>query len=162
LIFEAEKEEKDVMRRPPRNPGQRLFNGKTLGLSLLQGGIVLLVTFAVYWFGIYRGLEEGETRALSYITLIIANLLLILTNRSWSQSILTSLRSKNRALIWVMGGAVIFLIALLEVPFLRDLFSFDALNLMDILICVGAAAISVAWFEIYKLVRKAPFDSLNK
>ena len=60
LVFEAEREEKNVMRRPPRDPKQPLFNGKTLVLSLLQGGIVLLVTFAVYWFAMHRGLAEGE------------------------------------------------------------------------------------------------------
>jgi P-type Ca2+ transporter type 2C len=154
LIFEAEKEEKDVMSRPPRDPKQRLFNGKTLGLSLLQGGIVLLVTLGVYWFSIYRGLAVGETRALSYITLILANLCLILTNRSWTQSIVATLRSRNSALTWVFGGAVLFLIALLEIPFLRSLFSFEALKPLEILICILAAVVSVAWFEIYKAVKK--------
>jgi len=154
LIFEAEKEEKNVMSRPPRDPKQRLFNGKTLGLSLLQGGIVLLVTFGVYWFGIYRGLGDGETRALSYLTLIMANLLLILANRSWSQSIFTTLRSKNTALLWVMSGAIVFMVLMLYVPFLRNLFGFSLLSPLEILICFAAALLSISWFEIYKLVRK--------
>jgi P-type Ca2+ transporter type 2C len=154
LIFEAEREEKDIMNRPPRDPKQRLFNGKTLGLSLLQGGVVLLVTLAVYWFGLYRGLEEGETRALSYTTLILANLFLILSNRSWSQSIFSTLRYKNRALIWVMCGAVLFIIAMLGIPFMRNLFTFEALSWFEILICFAAAFVSITWFEIYKVIKK--------
>jgi Ca2+-transporting ATPase len=52
-----------------------------------------------------------------------------------------------------MSGAVLFLILALAVPFIRSLFSFDVLKLTEILICLGAAIVSVAWFEIYKLVK---------
>jgi hypothetical protein len=58
---------------------------------------------------LYRGQGETDTRALSFTTLIIANLSLILTNRSWSRTILDSLRSPNAALWWVLIGVVAFL-----------------------------------------------------
>jgi Ca2+-transporting ATPase len=154
LIFEAEKAEKDVMNRPPRDPKQPLFNRSTLGLSLLQGAVVLLVTFAVYWFALKSWhLEEKELRALTYVTLIFANLFLILSNRSWTQSIFSSFRSRNRAMNWVLSGAVIFLILVLTVPFLRNLFSFSALKPVELAISFGAALLSVLWFEIYKMVK---------
>jgi Ca2+-transporting ATPase len=154
LIFEAEKEEKDVMSRPPRDPKQKVFNRTTLGISLLQGCVVLAVTFGVYWFGLIRGFGEGEVRALTYVTLIMANLFLILSNRSWSQSIFTTIRNKNSALFWVMSGAVIFLILVLSIPFLSSLFSFDSFKPVEILVCLGAALLSISWFEIYKIVKK--------
>ena len=37
LVFEAETEEDDVMRRPPRAPDEPLFSGALIGWSLLQG-----------------------------------------------------------------------------------------------------------------------------
>ena len=37
LIFEAEEAEADVMRRPPRNPGERLFSLRTIGLASCRG-----------------------------------------------------------------------------------------------------------------------------
>ena len=46
-----------------------------------------------------------EARTLTFTTLIVANLGLILTNRSWSRTILATFRSPNAALGWVMGGA---------------------------------------------------------
>jgi Ca2+-transporting ATPase len=142
------------MNRPPRDPKQPLFNRSTLGLSLLQGAVVLLVTFAVYWFALKSWhLEEKELRALTYVTLIFANLFLILSNRSWTQSIFSSFRSRNRAMNWVLSGAVIFLILVLTVPFLRNLFSFSALKPVELAISFGAALLSVLWFEIYKMVK---------
>ena len=37
IVFEAEAEEADVMRRPPRDLGEPLFSRRTVVLSLLQG-----------------------------------------------------------------------------------------------------------------------------
>ena len=154
LVFEAEKEEADIMSRPPRDPKKGIFGKRTFGISLLQGIVVLVVTFAVYVISRYRGLSVDEVRALTYTTLILGNLGLILVNRSWSRTILSTLRSKNTALWWVVGSAVVFLGLVLYVPFLRGLFSFDILSPMDILICVAAAVFSVIWFDIFKLMRR--------
>jgi len=155
LIFEAEQPEKNIMNRPPRDPKQPLFNRTVLGLSLLQGAIVLLVTFAVYWLGLKTwNLGEKELRALTYVTLIFSNLFLILANRSWTRSIISTMRSKNRALMFVLSGALVFLVLILTVPFLRNLFDFNALKLGEVAIALGAAFLSVVWFEVYKLVKK--------
>jgi P-type Ca2+ transporter type 2C len=154
LIFEAEKADKNIMNRPPRDSKQHLFSRTTLGISLLQGAIALAVTFTVYWISLHiLQMPEKELRAITYITLIFSNLFLILSNRSWTETLFTSFRSRNRALNWVIGGAVLFLALILTVPFLRNLFSFDALSIMEVAISLGAALMSVAWFEIYKLVK---------
>ena len=81
-----------------------------------------MIILAVFGITLYRGLGELEARALTFTTLIIANLGLILTNRSWSRTILNTLRSPNRALWWVLGGAAVFLGIILYVPFMRSLF----------------------------------------
>jgi Ca2+-transporting ATPase len=154
LVYEAEKEEKDVMNRPPRDTRKALFGRRTLGLSLLQGGVVLIITFAVYWFAISRGLGEDEVRALTYATLILANLGLIMSNRSWTRTILATLTSKNSALWWVLSAAIVLLGLVLYVPFLKGLFGFNTLQPMELIICVIAALVSISWFEIFKLFRK--------
>ena len=41
VIFEAENAEPNTMNRPPRNPTERLFNLRSVGLSILQGASVL-------------------------------------------------------------------------------------------------------------------------
>jgi Ca2+-transporting ATPase len=153
VVFEAEREESDVMNRPPRNPGERLFGAHTILPSLLQGTIVLLMALAVFGVAMYGGRGEAEARALSFTTLIVANLGLILTNRSWSRTILEILRSPNSAQWFVLGGAAAFMGLVLTIPFLRDLFRFDRLHPDDILICIAAGATSVLWFEGLKLFR---------
>lgn len=121
-------------------------------MSLLQGASVLLIVLGVFGISLYRGQGELEARALTFTTLIVANLGLILTNRSWSRTILSTLRSPNTALWWVLGGAAIFLGAVLYVPVLRDLFRLSTLHLMDLVICFCAGVVSIMWFEGLKMV----------
>lgn len=151
IVFEAEKEEHNVMNRPPRHKGERLFTKKTLFLSLLQGVVVLGIVLLVYLNALYRGLGEEEVRTLTFTTIVIANLLLILTNRSWSETIIRTIRTPNKAMGWVFAGTTISLMLILFVPALMDLFRFAPVPASDLLICVLAGGVSVLWFEVYKL-----------
>lgn len=153
IVFEAEQEETDVMRRPPRNPQNPLFSRRTVVLSLLQGMSVLAIVLTVFATSLYRGQGVTEARALTFTTLIVANLGLILTNRSWSRTILATLRTPNTALWWVLGGAVAFLGFTLYTPALRRLFHFAFLHPVDLAIGLGAGVVSILWFEGLKLRR---------
>jgi Ca2+-transporting ATPase len=152
VVFEAEPEEAGVMNRPPRGPDTPLFSARTVAISLLQGLSVLIVLLAVFLMSLRRGQGADEARAMAFTTLIVANLGLIFTNRSWTRSILSSLRSRNAALWWVTGGAVAFLALALSVPFFRTLFNFAVLHPDDIAVCVAAGLFSILWFEVLKLM----------
>ena len=147
IVFEAEGEEADVMNRPPRNSREPLFCRKTLVLSLMQGIIVLVVLLGVFWLARSRGADEQEIRALTFTTLMISNLGLILTNRTWSTTFASPLRSPNAALFPVVAGAILFLGIVLYVPFFVQLFRFSALHLPDLLLCLSAGLGSVLSVE---------------
>lgn len=154
IVFEAEPAETNVMKRPPRSVKEPLFDKKVISLSILQGISVLVIVLSVYALSLYNGQGDMEARALSFTTLIIANLALILTNRSWSMTIFESLRSPNKALWYVIGGALLFLGLVLYTEPLRNLFGFSVLHINDLFICAVAGIISIVWFEVLKLVGK--------
>lgn len=153
IVFEAEPEERGVMSRPPRRLDEPLFDRRTVGLSLLQGLSVLAIVVGVFAIALHRGLSGVEARTFTFTTLIVANLGLIMTNRSWSRTIVSAVRVPNASLWWVVGGALVFLALVLYVPFLRDLFRFATLHPTDILICLGAGGVGIAWFELFKFAR---------
>ncbi len=153
IVFEAERGEKDLMLRPPRDPERALFSRGVLFVSLLQGLGVLFFALGIYAVSLGREMGELEARALTFTTLIVANLALILINRSWTRSALGALRERNLALWLVVAGAIVFLALSLRVPALRELFRFSKLHASDVAICVGAGLASVLWFEVLKLVR---------
>jgi Ca2+-transporting ATPase len=150
VVFEAEPEERDVMKRPPRDPKLPMFGRRAIGLSLLQGGSVLAILMGVFLVARHLGHDLDETRALIFVTLVVANLGLIFTNRSPTRTIIGTLRTPNRALWWVVGGAVGFLLLALYVPFLKTMFQFATLHLEDLVICLVAGVGSIIWFEALK------------
>jgi P-type Ca2+ transporter type 2C len=153
VAFEAEPEERGVMTRKPRPASQPLFGRRVLGMSVLQGLVVLAILVAVYGVSLAREQTPEQARALTFTALIVANLALILTNRSWSRGVFATLRTPNRAIWYVLGGAVAFLGLVLYVPALRQLFRFDVLHPLDLAICLAAGLLSVAWFEGFKAIK---------
>jgi Ca2+-transporting ATPase len=153
IAFEAEPGEPGLMRRSPRNPGEQLLSRRQLTFSFFQGFSVLVVVIAVFAIALYRGHTAANARALAFATLVIANLMLILANRSWTRIIIATLRAPNAALWWVLSGATILLALSIYVPFLRSLFRFSVLHLVDIAICLTAGGASLLWFEAWKLLR---------
>jgi P-type Ca2+ transporter type 2C len=153
IIFEAEKEEVNVMNRPPKKIDEPFFGGGKILFSCLQGVGILIVTVAVYFISIYLAFDIKEVRAMAFTTLIISNIAVILTNRSWTDNIFTIIATPNKAVLWVVGGAVFFLALILNIPFFLDLFQFGKLSLVNIVICIVAGLTTILWFEIYKLVK---------
>jgi Ca2+-transporting ATPase len=154
IIFEAEKAEKNVMSRAPKKLGEPFFGKKKIFLSCLQGAGILVVTLIMYMMGLRLGLDARQVRTLAYTTLIISNIAVILTNRSWTDNIFKIISTPNKAVVWVVGGAVFFLALILNIPFFLDLFQFQKPSIFQIIICSLAGFSTIIWFEIYKLVKK--------
>jgi Ca2+-transporting ATPase len=153
IVFEAEPLSNAAMRRKPRSPSQPLFSRALIGPSVLQGLGVLVIILGVFLVALYRGQGESDARALTFTTLIFANLGLILINRSWSQSIFSGLKTPNKALWWVLSGALATLGIVLYVPYTRGIFRFSLLHGVDLAICAAAGVVSILWFEVWKRVR---------
>jgi Ca2+-transporting ATPase len=150
LVFEAEREGRDVMNRPPRRLDEPLFGMRNLVPSLLQGLTVLLVVLGIYAWAL-SAFNELAARALSFTTLILSNIGLILTNRAWPRSVLSTLRVANPPFFWVTAGALAFLTLALTIPAIREVFRFAPVLIPEIAICVSGALLSILISESLKV-----------
>jgi Ca2+-transporting ATPase len=156
LIFEADKDDRGVMERPPRSTNEKLFGASTLLKCFFQGGLTLAVTLAVYLF--IRHDHSTETaRALAFLTLVVCNLGMILSNRSLTRSGLSMLNEKNSAFKWVMTGTSIVMGLVMTLPFLRALYRFGPVSLTDFFLALAGGFVAVALMELLKV-----FPRLNK
>ncbi|MCX9084213.1 MAG: cation-translocating P-type ATPase [Candidatus Methanoperedens sp.] len=158
VVFEAQKEEKNIMQRPPRDLKVKLFDRKSLTRSLFQGLNVLFFVLIVFLLSIYLGKSEDEARTITFAMLVFANLMLIITNLSLEGSILKTFNSRNRALWIVIGGGLLSLVLVLYVPFLRELFHFSILHLDDLMILVIGGIMSAAWIILVNIKLKLRKD----
>ncbi|MEI6515240.1 MAG: cation-translocating P-type ATPase [bacterium] len=152
LIFEAEEAEANVMKRPPRSSTERLFASHTIGLALTQGLSVLAACLGVFLFARVDHSVDAA-RALTFATLVISFVVIILINRSWSRSAFAMLRVPNAALRWVVLGTCVFLTAVLSIPFTQRMFHFAPLHVTDLLLSLAVGVACVFWFEFVKYVR---------
>ncbi len=151
VVFEMEADEKDIMQRPPRRLDEPLFGRAMILTGLIQGLGLLAVVLGVYSFSLAQNLPEAEARMISFVCMVLGNLGLIFTNRSWVNSIVATLRMPNKALWWISGLALGFLVLVLSVPFLRDLFQFGSLQRWEVALIGGAVAVSILISESIKL-----------
>lgn len=153
VAFEAEPGEPGLMHRPPRDPREPLLSRGRILLSCLQGASVLAVVILLFAIALHRGETEMNARTLTFATLVIGDLMLILTNRSWTRTILSTLREPNAALWWITGGAFAILALVVFVPSFQSLFRFGPMHQFDILVCLAGGVASLIWFEAWKLLR---------
>ncbi|MCP5265073.1 MAG: cation-translocating P-type ATPase [Burkholderiaceae bacterium] len=147
LVFEGDPENPDLMRRPPRAPDARLFDGRSLARSLAQGALVLVAVAIAYLAGTHMGLAEPAARASVFSMLVLGNLVLILANRSGTRSIAATIRVPNRTLWIVVVTALVALLAVQTVPWLAALFRFDWPGATILAACLAGAVVLAAALE---------------
>ena len=133
IAFESEVEEKNIMKRKPRKLNEPLFSKKNLLFGVLQGLLILIIVLTLYGFILNVGVEEGVARTIAFTVLLISNLLIVFSMRSNDLTIIESFSKPNKALYLVVGFAIIVLILVLNVPFLRELFYFSSLGLIELI-----------------------------
>jgi Ca2+-transporting ATPase len=150
IVFEAEEEERDIMQRRPRAANSRLFSLPFILWSVLQGLAAFGVLAALYLLALSRGMPENEVRALTFVSLVLVNLGLVLVNRSFSSSLINALRLNNRALFWVTAVTTTLLSLILLWPPARDLFRFGPLHVNDLMAILTATVLLVVTLEVVK------------
>lgn len=83
LAFEAEPEERDVLRRKPRSPDSPLISRNLLIWSALQGGITLALLVGLAGWANRSGIGEQAARSTSFAGLVASVFILVLVNRSF-------------------------------------------------------------------------------
>ncbi len=155
IAFEAEEGEEDLMQRPPRSPTAELFSTAMIAWSVFQGLIAFAAVAAVYLLTIERGLPAEDIRSLSFFTLVLANLTLILVNRSYRGSPFDLVLGHNRVLLGIFSLTTALLILSVTWPPARHLFGFGSLHADDIgTIAVAIAVMAIGLFSLRPFARR--------
>jgi Ca2+-transporting ATPase len=150
LVFEAEKEEDDVMRRPPRSPTEPLLSLRLVAWGTLQGALAFAMAGSMFVFALRNGMPDGEVRALTFVALVLGIFSLILVNRSFSPSLRLALVRPNAALVSILLGVCAVLGLCLTVPPLRELFRFGRLHYDDLALTMASALLILVVLELFK------------
>lgn len=152
LFYQQEPVESNIMSLPPRKVTTSLFTTQEMIISIIQGLVIsssILLLYAIYM----RDHDIAYTRTMVFITLIVSNIFLTFTNRSFTATLRETFRCRNSLTPYILIISLAFLIAIEAIPGIRNIFALSVLSVKDMLICLLTAGCAVAWFEVYKKLR---------
>ena len=155
VVFEVEEPDPEIMERSPRPPQKAMFGKSEILYALAQGLAVFVAVFLVFWNSLTSEASDTKTRSLTFGTLLLANVFLILANRSRKLTIIeTLIKRRNSAVPWILTAALLLLVLLLNVPFLQSAFELSAISLLSYLQIFAIAYLSVSWTDAHKLLSR--------
>jgi Ca2+-transporting ATPase len=150
IVFEAETAAPNVMNRPPRNALSSPFSLKNVSYAVIQGAGIALILLAGYALLRHSGLGEADLRISLFTALVPSLFLLVLANSDLTHSTQRRLGETNPWLVYMFGGVSLLLIAVLFIPFLRDILGFASVTLLPIIAAGILLVIGGIWLKILR------------
>ncbi len=119
-------------------------------MALLQGLALLAVVLGGFAVASTQ-MPDAEACAFAFATLVLANVALIFSKRSNTQSLWASLRTRNRSLWLVVALALALLLLALYLPALRGVLRFEPLPAGAL--ATAAALVPKPAPKVHKMVR---------
>lgn len=154
IVYENEPIEKRSMQQPPRTLSTGFLSWRELRISIIQGLAITAGTLGSYQLAIHHGLNEESTRSMVFVSLIVANIFLTLTNRSFFYSLWHALSYKNTLMVVVVLITVVLLVLIVYTPQLNNFFKLQQLEVKLFVTASLIGIASVVWIEVYKAVRR--------
>ena len=159
--------EKNVMNRPPRNRKESIF-ADGLGFDIAFQGLVIAAVTVFSFFAGHR-MESGtwmigESPAgmtMAFLTLSMIEIFHSFNMRSRVAS-LFSIRKQNLWLWGTLAFSLLVTAAVVFVPFLNSLFSFQPISFAEYLVAMGLAITVIPIVETEKAIRRRTLRRAEK
>lgn len=155
IVFEGEPAEANIMENPPRPPQEPILTRSLTIKVVLQGIIMFLAAFMPFHYMIDLGISSEYARSFSLITFIVANVTLVLVNRSNTELLYHLIKEKgSKVRLIVNSMALIMVFAIVYIPILNSFFRTEKIGIYPLIIAIVLGFISTGWWEIVKITRK--------
>ena len=166
LALGLEKPEDDIMRRKPRSKNDGVFSGGLGFDCAYQGIIVSILTITAFYIGefietghlaFYNIQDSADGMTMAFFTMAMCEIFHSFNMRSQRGSAVAMLFKghHNLALYGAMIGSFLLTTAVVEVPFLANMFEFTELSLLEYSISLGLAFLIIPIVEIIKAIQRA-------
>jgi len=152
LALANEKEERDIMNRPPRKTNESLFS-EGIGYHIVWVGLLMAgVTLGIQAWSINHSGAHWQTMVFTVLSL--AQLGHVLAIRSEREYLFKQGLFSNVELLGAVLLTFILQLGVIYLPFANELFKTQPLTLTELGICIGAAAIVFHAVELEKFVKQ--------
>lgn len=173
LALGLEKPEENIMRRKPRSKNDGIFAGG-LGIDCFYQGIVTsILTVAAFYIGefietghlVFTNIADSEDgMTMAFFTMAMCEVFHSFNMRSQRGSAVAMVFKghHNIALYGAMVGSFILTTAVVEIPFLANMFEFTQLSALEYAIALGLSISIIPIVEIIKAIQRAAAKKKSK
>jgi Ca2+-transporting ATPase len=154
LVFQAEPASASVMDRPPRRPDAPLLERGAIVRSALSGGMLAVVSFGMYWWGL-SAFGEAQARALALVALLAGYQMLVFAERLALPELVVPRLPRTKMFWTVWWAASLSGVVILFVPQAAEVFRVTPPGAMQMLAAAALGVAAVGW-------RLAPFSLREK
>jgi Ca2+-transporting ATPase len=151
IVFEAEEGDDSLMHQPPRRQDEPLLSLPDALQSLVYGFLTTAAAFGAYAGLLNAGEAPRTAAACAFVLMVVANMMLILPNRSRQRGWRRLWKKLPVVSLWVMAGTMAGLWIVTMVPVIAPAFRFTPLS-------AGAwwlsALCGVAMVVVYQLAKR--------
>jgi Ca2+-transporting ATPase len=140
------------MDKPPRDPREALFGWRQIGFAALQGLVVLVAVFVIYYWALRSGQPDGQARATAFAALVAGNLTLALADASGGGA---GEEGARRGAFWFIAAVTaLVLAAALFLPPVAALFKFETPSATWIAAALIGALAAGGWPAVAARLRR--------
>ena len=166
LALGLEQPEENIMRRKPRSKNDGIFAGG-LGIDCFyQGVIVSVLTVIAFYIGefietghlVFRNIADSEDgMTMAFFTMAMCEVFHSFNMRSQRGSAVSMVFKghHNVALYGAMIGSFLLTTAVVEIPFLANMFEFTQLSALEYAISLGLSFLIIPIVELVKAIQRA-------
>ncbi|HMM56337.1 MAG TPA: cation-translocating P-type ATPase [Rudaea sp.] len=152
IVFEAEPESADIMKRPPRPTSATPFAAVSLVHAVIQGLGVALILLLGHGLLQGAGFDAAQSRSAVFIALVCGVLLLILANRDRARPLLARTGVANPWLPRMAAGVALMLALVLWVPFLREVMRLAIPHASAAAAALAMTGVMLVWLEFQRVI----------
>ena len=152
LALSAERAEKDIMSRPPRDPKESIF-AKGLGAHIIWVGL-LMGAMSILTQGIFLDRAETHWQTMVFTVLCISQMGHVLAIRSETESFFKQGMFSNMPLVGAVALTFVLQMATIYVPFLNGIFKTEPLTAGELGITILLSTVVFFAVELEKVAKR--------
>ena len=154
LALSFERAEKDIMKEPPRNPKESLFDKTLLEQTIVSGTVIGLLLFAL-WYYLVNIVHMDEPIARGYVMTLMVFIqnIHVFNCRSEKKSAFSVPLKNNAFVVWGVIGSILLQIIVMEVDVLSKLLQTVSIPVTHLLGLFAVALVILVVVEVYKKIR---------
>jgi Ca2+-transporting ATPase len=152
LALSAEKEESNIMQRPPRKTDESLFAGGVAVHIIWVGILMAAITLGTQAWAMEQGKDNWQTMVFTVLSL--AQLGHVSAIRSEHEYIFRKGLFSNLPLVGAVLFTFLLQLAIIYLPFANELFKTQPLSFSELALCIGLSIVLFLAVEAEKWVKK--------